>query len=56
MLCMGFSFFLPDSLVNVVKKYYPLVLSNECKYIVIKEKNNECNCWGINYKWFWWSW
>ena len=32
------SVFLPDSIVNVDKKYYPLVLSNECKYIVIKEK------------------
>ena len=34
----GLLFFLPDSIVNVDKKYYPLVLSNECKYIVIKEK------------------
>ena len=27
-----------DSIVNVNKKYYPLVFSNECKYIVSMEK------------------
>ena len=27
-----------DSIVNVNKKYDPLVFSNECKYIVSKEK------------------
>ena len=27
-----------DSIANVNKKYYPLVFSNECKYIISKKK------------------
>ena len=27
-----------DSIANVNEKYYPLVFSNECKYIISKKK------------------
>ena len=32
------SVLLLDSIININKKFYPLVFSNECKYIVSKEK------------------
>ena len=37
--CYAWTFvLLLDSIVNVNKKYYPLVFSNECKCIVSQEK------------------